>query len=80
MKSADPTRGWNGEAENREALWKGIADGVISMVVSDHSPCTPQLKKLDAGADQGSFMAAWQCSGERPMCLRVEALTAAAAK
>ena len=55
FKCAPPIR----EAQNREALWQGIADGVISMVVSDHSPCTPQLKKLDAGADQGSFMAAW---------------------
>ncbi len=54
-KCAPPIR----EAANREALWQGIADGVISMVVSDHSPCTPQLKKLDDGDDQGSFMAAW---------------------
>lgn len=55
FKCAPPIR----EASNREALWAGIKDGTISMVVSDHSPCTPQLKKLDGGADQGSFMAAW---------------------
>jgi allantoinase len=55
FKCAPPIR----ERRNREALWQGIHDGTITMVVSDHSPCTPQLKKLDAGADQGSFMAAW---------------------
>lgn len=59
FKCAPPIR----ERENREALWQGIHDGVISMVVSDHSPCTPQLKKLPGhpkhGAEQGSFMAAW---------------------
>jgi allantoinase len=54
-KCAPPIR----EQQNREALWAGLKDGTISSVVSDHSPCTPQLKKLDAGADEGSFMAAW---------------------
>ena len=58
-KCAPPIR----EASNREALWAGLVDGTISMVVSDHSPCTPQLKKLDVGlgppTDEGSFMGAW---------------------
>ncbi len=40
---------------NRDALWQGLADGVIDMVVSDHSPCTPDLKRLDSG----DFGAAW---------------------
>jgi allantoinase len=40
---------------NREALWAGLAAGVIDMVVSDHSPCTPGLKRLDTG----DFAAAW---------------------
>ena len=34
--------------ENREALWKGLREGAIDLVVTDHSPCTPELKKLDA--------------------------------
>lgn len=50
-KCAPPIR----ERENRERLWKGLADGTIGMVVSDHSPCEPALKKLDAG----SFFEAW---------------------
>lgn len=36
------------EAENRELLWRGLADGVIDYVVSDHSPCTAELKRFDS--------------------------------
>ncbi|MEV7096482.1 allantoinase AllB [Amycolatopsis sp. NPDC051045] len=43
------------EAANRELLWQGLADGVIDCVVSDHSPCTPELKRFDSG----DFGAAW---------------------
>ncbi|WP_199430328.1 allantoinase AllB [Qaidamihabitans albus] len=43
------------EAANRELLWQGLADGVIDCVVSDHSPCTPELKHLDTG----DFGTAW---------------------
>lgn len=51
FKCAPPIR----EAENRERLWQGLRDGVIGMVVSDHSPSTPDLKNR-AGGD---YMAAW---------------------
>ncbi len=40
------------EAANRDALWQGLADGVLMGVVSDHSPSTPDLKVPD-------FAAAW---------------------
>ncbi|MFI6285177.1 allantoinase AllB [Streptomyces sp. NPDC051018] len=40
------------EAANREALWAGLADGTIDCVVSDHSPCTTELKTAD-------FASAW---------------------
>jgi allantoinase len=40
---------------NRHALWQGLRDGVIDCVVSDHSSCTPDLKRLDSG----DFAAAW---------------------
>jgi allantoinase len=43
------------EAENRELLWQGLASGDIDCVVSDHSPCTPDLKRLDIG----DFGTAW---------------------
>ncbi|MFT5162060.1 MAG: allantoinase [Alteromonadaceae bacterium] len=37
------------ENDNRETLWQAVADGRISFIVSDHSPCTPQLKHIDSG-------------------------------
>lgn len=37
------------EHANRESLWQGLAEGVIDMVVSDHSPCLPALKELERG-------------------------------
>ncbi|HZE37689.1 MAG TPA: amidohydrolase family protein, partial [Stackebrandtia sp.] len=40
------------DAANRKALWAGLADGVIDCVVSDHSPCPPELKR-------GDFATAW---------------------
>jgi allantoinase len=43
------------EAENRELLWQGLADSTIDCVVSDHSPCTPDLKRFDIG----DFGVAW---------------------
>jgi allantoinase len=43
------------EAGNRELLWRGLVDGTIDCVVSDHSPCPPELKRLDTG----DFDAAW---------------------
>lgn len=50
-KCAPPIR----ERSNREALWAGLQAGTIGMVVSDHSPCTPALKK----PEQGDFLGAW---------------------
>lgn len=37
------------ENRNREQLWQAVKDGRISFIVSDHSPCTPQLKHIDSG-------------------------------
>jgi allantoinase len=50
-KCAPPIRG----AANRTALWQGLAAGVLDAVVSDHSPCLPQMKSLDTG----DFSIAW---------------------
>jgi allantoinase len=30
---------------NRDGLWAGLLDGTLGMVVSDHSPCPPELKR-----------------------------------
>jgi allantoinase len=43
------------ETWHREALWAALADGDLDLVVSDHSPCTPDLKRLDVG----DFGLAW---------------------
>ena len=43
------------DAVNREALWRGLEAGVIDCVVSDHSPCPPELK----ASGSGDFGAAW---------------------
>jgi allantoinase len=51
FKCAPPIR----EAANRERLWAAVKSGLIDLVVSDHSPCTPALKKLEAG----DFSGAW---------------------
>jgi len=37
------------ENKNREHLWQAISDGRIDFIVSDHSPCTPELKHIDTG-------------------------------
>jgi allantoinase len=51
FKCCPPVR----ERENREKLWEAVADGTIDMIVSDHSPCTPELKKQETG----DFLDAW---------------------
>ena len=43
------------DAANRELLWSGLAGGTLGCVVSDHSPCTPELKAHNTGA----FADAW---------------------
>jgi allantoinase len=51
FKCAPPIR----ERENRERLWAGLEEGVIDLVISDHSPCSPELKHLESG----NFEEAW---------------------
>jgi allantoinase len=50
-KCSPPVR----EAANRELLWAGLRDGILGMVVSDHSPCAPAMK----APDTGDFGPAW---------------------
>jgi allantoinase len=51
FKCAPPIR----ERANQEELWAALGAGLIDFIVSDHSPCTPALKRLEAG----DFAAAW---------------------
>jgi allantoinase len=45
FKCAPPIR----ERANREELWRGIEEGLLIAIVSDHSPCTPELKRMNEG-------------------------------
>jgi allantoinase len=51
FKCAPPIR----EHANRERLWQGVVEGLIGAIVSDHSPCTPELKRRK----EGDFDHAW---------------------
>lgn len=43
------------ENQNREILWDAVKEGVVDFIVSDHSPCLPEMKSLD----EGNFEKAW---------------------
>jgi len=43
------------ERANADRLWAALRDGIIDIVVSDHSPCPPELKRRGGG----DFGAAW---------------------
>ncbi|HEY0426681.1 MAG TPA: allantoinase AllB [Pyrinomonadaceae bacterium] len=51
FKCCPPVR----ERENREKLWEALREGTIDMIVSDHSPCTANLKLQETG----DFLEAW---------------------
>ena len=51
VKCAPPIR----SAANRDALWEGLRDGTIDLIATDHSPCPPQMKRLE----EGRFDLAW---------------------
>jgi allantoinase len=51
FKCCPPVR----ERENRERLWEALADKTLDMVVSDHSPCPPEMKRKP----EGDFLKAW---------------------
>src|SRR5690606_5135177 len=70
FKCAPPIRA----TEHREALWQGLLDGTLSMVVSDHSPAPPEVKRLE----EGDFGTAW--GGIGSLQLRVPATGPGAAE
>ncbi|MEW1975829.1 allantoinase AllB [Microbacterium profundi] len=43
------------EGDNRDELWRGLSEGTIDYIVSDHSPSTPEMKF----AGDGDFSLAW---------------------
>jgi allantoinase len=51
FKCAPPIR----ERENCERLWDGLRDATINMIATDHSPCSPEMKRQESG----DFLDAW---------------------
>ncbi len=45
LKCAPPIR----NRANQAALWQALSDGIIDMIVTDHSPCPPEMKRTDTG-------------------------------
>jgi len=62
-KCAPPIR----SRQNRARLWQGLQDGVIDMVVTDHSPCPPSMKQ----PGQMNFRDAWGGIASLSMALPV---------
>jgi len=58
FKCAPPIR----SAANRDALWQALRDGTLDLIATDHSPCPPHMKRLEAtepGQECGRFDEAW---------------------
>ncbi len=54
-KCAPPIR----DAENREALWSALGEGLIEMVITDHSPCPPEMKRGGPNGEIVRWDQAW---------------------
>ncbi|KAM3963587.1 allantoinase-like [Aphomia sociella] len=72
-KCAPPIR----DSDNKERLWKYLLEDKLDMVVSDHSPCTPELKcsnNLEAwggiSSVQFGLSLFWTNASERGLDLR----------
>jgi allantoinase len=58
FKCAPPIR----SRANRDQLWQGLLNGTIDLIATDHSPCPPEMKRLqaqDPGTEPGRFDEAW---------------------
>jgi allantoinase len=51
LKCAPPIR----QASNRDLLWEALREGVIDLIATDHSPCPPEMKRMQ----DGDFLRAW---------------------
>ena len=45
LKCSPPIR----SRANQQALWQALSDGIIDMIVTDHSPCPPEMKRTNTG-------------------------------
>ena len=63
LKCAPPIR----SRQNRERLWQGLRDRDIDLVATDHSPCPPEMKRLE----ERDFGTAWGGIASLSMALPV---------
>ena len=63
FKCAPPIR----SRENCEQLWQGLRDRTIDLVATDHSPCPPEMKRIN----EGNFRSAWGGIASLSMALAV---------
>ena len=63
FKCAPPIR----SRENCEQLWQGLRDRTIDVVATDHSPCPPEMKRIN----EGNFRSAWGGIASLSMALAV---------
>jgi allantoinase len=63
-------------SHDADALWSALREGVIGMVVSDHSPCAAELKTEDFGTTWGGISSLqlalpvmWTAAGARAVTL-----------
>jgi allantoinase len=63
FKCAPPIR----TAADRDGLWNALRSGAITMIVSDHSPCLPTMRRRDTG----DFFLAWGGVASLQLGLRV---------
>jgi allantoinase len=54
-KCAPPIR----DAGNREALWNALNEGLIEMVITDHSPCPPEMKRREPDGEIARWDQSW---------------------
>ena len=54
-KCAPPIR----DARNREALWNALNEGLIDLVITDHSPCPPEMKRREPKGEIARWDQAW---------------------
>ena len=50
-KCAPPIR----SRKNRERLWDALRAGLLDLIATDHSPCPPEMKKLETGDFRGAW-------------------------
>ncbi len=63
LRCAPPIR----SKANQDTLWQALRDNTIDMIVTDHSPCPPEMKRTETGR----FDLAWGGIASLPLALSI---------